>query len=103
MGQRRCRQSGRRFPRAFLLGLFLASGIFFGQIATALAQQADEDSTQALAAAAQNPVAAMYSLPFLNNTYFGAGPNHDKTADVLNIQPPLALASGTSEAGQSCR
>jgi hypothetical protein len=94
MGQRRCRQSGRRLSRAFPLGLFLASGIVFGQIATALAQQADEDSTQALAAAAQNPVAAMYSLPFQNNTYFGAGPNHDKTYDVLNIQPVLPFTVG---------
>jgi hypothetical protein len=94
MSRRRCRQPGRRFLRAFWLGLFLASGIFFGQIATALAQQADEASTQALAAAAQNPVAAMYSLPFQNNTYFGAGPNHDKTANVLNIQPVLPFSFG---------
>jgi hypothetical protein len=39
-----------------------------------------EESTESLAAAAQSPVAAMYSLPFQNNTYFGAGPNHDKSA-----------------------
>jgi hypothetical protein len=94
MTRGRRRQSGRRFPRAFPLGLFLASGIFFGQIATVLAQQAGEDSTQALAAAAQNPVAAVYSLPLQNNTYFGAGPNHDKTYDVLNIQPVLPFTVG---------
>ena len=29
-----------------------------------------QQSTQDLAAAAQNPIAAMYNLPFLNNTYF---------------------------------
>ena len=45
-----------------------------------------QQSTQDLAAAAQNPIAAMYSLPFLNNTYFGVGPSHDDTANVLNIQ-----------------
>lgn len=39
-----------------------------------------QQSTEALAAAAQNPVAAMISLPFQNNTFFDAGPNHDKTA-----------------------
>jgi hypothetical protein len=53
-----------------------------------------QESTEALAAAAQNPVAAMYSLPFQNNTYFGAGPNHDKTANVLNIQPVLPFTYG---------
>jgi hypothetical protein len=53
-----------------------------------------QESTEALAAAAQNPVAAMYSLPFQNSTYFGAGPNHDKTANVLNIQPVLPFTVG---------
>jgi hypothetical protein len=58
------------------------------------AQDASEEETRALAAAAQNPVAAMYSLPFQNDTYFGAGPNHDKTANVLNIQPVLPFSYG---------
>jgi hypothetical protein len=58
--------------------------------ASASAQQ----STEALAAAAQNPVAAMISLPFQNNTFFDAGPNHDKTANVLNIQPVLPFTIG---------
>jgi len=56
----------------------------------ALAQQ----STQDLATAAQNPIAAMYSLPFQNNTYFGAGRNHNETANVLNIQPVLPFTFG---------
>ncbi len=47
-----------------------------------------------MAAAAQNPIASMSSLPFQNNTYFGAGPNHDKTANVLNIQPVLPFSAG---------
>jgi len=94
MRGRRRRQSGRRLPHAPSPGLLLAAGMFFGQIAAALAQQADEASTQALAAAAQNPVAAMYSLPLQNNTYFGAGPNHDKAYDVLNIQPVLPFTVG---------
>src|SRR5689334_22858068 len=46
-----------------------------------------QQSTQDLAVAAQNPVAAMYSLPFQNNIYGGVGPKHDATANVLNIQP----------------
>jgi hypothetical protein len=53
-----------------------------------------QQSTEALAAAAQNPVAAMISLPFQNNTFFGAGANHDKTANVLNIQPVLPFTVG---------
>jgi hypothetical protein len=57
---------------------------------TALAQE----STESLATAAQNPVAAMYSLPFQNSTYFGAGPSHDKSANVLNIQPVLPFSFG---------
>src|ERR1700737_3948575 len=53
-----------------------------------------QDSTRALAAAAQNPVAAMYSLPFQNNSFLEAGPNNDKTANVLNIQPLLPFTVG---------
>jgi hypothetical protein len=67
-------------------GLFLA---LLGQ-APVQAQQ----STEALAAAAQNPVAAMSSLPFQNNSYFGAGPNHDQSANVLSIQPVLPFTVG---------
>jgi hypothetical protein len=58
--------------------------------ASARAQQ----STQDLATAAQNPIAAMYSLPFQNNTYFGVGPNHNETANGLNIQPVLPFSFG---------
>ena len=56
--------------------------------AGALAQdQAD------LAKASQNPVAAMISLPFQNNTFFGVGPDDD-TANVLNIQPVIPINLG---------
>ncbi len=56
----------------------------------ALAQQSASD----LAAAAQNPVAAMYSLPFQNNVFGGAGPQHDAVGNVLNIQPVLPFSFG---------
>jgi hypothetical protein len=80
----------------------LVKGVFFAAALCVLllssesvkAQDSTESSTQALAAAAQNPVAAMISLPFQNNTFFGAGPNHDKTANVLNIQPVLPFNFG---------
>jgi hypothetical protein len=77
----------RRLCRA---KIFAVCALGLGAASPALAQE----STEGLAAAAQNPVAAMYSLPFQNNTYFGAGPNHDKTADVLNIQPVLPFTVG---------
>ena len=46
-----------------------------------------------LAKAAQNPVAAMISLPFQNNTLFGVGPDDD-VANVLNIQPVIPFTVG---------
>lgn len=54
----------------------------------AMAQDSD-----ALAKAAQNPVAAMISLPFQNNTFFGVGP-HGDVANVLNIQPVVPIKAG---------
>ena len=67
------------------VGLTLA--LMFGR---AVAEQSTED----LAAAAQNPVAAMYSLPFQNNIYGGVGPQHNSTANVLNIQPVIPITVG---------
>ncbi len=46
-----------------------------------------------LAKASQNPVAAMISVPFQNNTLFGVGPDDD-VANVLNVQPVLQINPG---------
>lgn len=48
--------------------------------------------TEALAKAAQNPIANMISLPFQNNTNLNIGSN-DETQNILNIQPvwPFAI------------
>jgi hypothetical protein len=46
-----------------------------------------------LVKASQNPVAAMISVPFQNNTFFGVGPDDD-TANVLNIQPVIPINLG---------
>jgi hypothetical protein len=54
------------------------------------AQQSDAD----LAAAAQNPVAATYSLPFQSNVFGGAGPGRNAVGNVLNIQPVLPFTFG---------
>lgn len=53
----------------------------------------DEAAAMAdLAAAAQNPIANLISLPFQNNTNFGVGPNNDRTQNVLNIQPVVPIS-----------
>jgi hypothetical protein len=54
----------------------------------ALAQDAGD-----LAKAAQNPVAAMISLPLQNNLLFGIGPDDD-VANFLNVQPVLPFTAG---------
>lgn len=51
-----------------------------------LAQQ----STEELAKAAQNPIAAMISVPFQNNTNFNVGP-FNRAQDILNIQPVVPI------------
>jgi hypothetical protein len=48
------------------------------------------DDTEALAKAAQNPIAAMISLPFQNDTTLNAGPLRG-TQNVLNIQPVIPV------------
>jgi hypothetical protein len=57
---------------------------------TSAAFAQDQDD---LAKAAQNPVAAMISLPFQNNILFGVGPDDD-VANVLNIQPVIPFTVG---------
>ena len=53
-------------------------------IASVTFAQSEED----LAKATQNPLAAMYSLPFQNNTTFGVG-SFERPQNILNIQPVL--------------
>ena len=56
----------------------------------AVAGAALADDTEALAKAAQNPIAAMISLPFQNNTTLNAGPEK-QTLNVLDIQPVIPI------------
>jgi hypothetical protein len=51
---------------------------------------AEDNNTQDLAKAAQNPVADMITLPLQNNTNFGVGLG-DEVQNVLNIQPVVPL------------
>ena len=55
------------------------------------AQTSEESEKAALAKATQNPLAAMYSLPFQNNTTFGNGP-HKRPQNVMNIQPVIPVS-----------
>ena len=69
--------------------LFAALSVL-GIAAFSHAVRAEEKSKEALAKAAQNPVADLISLPLQNNTNFGVGPGDD-VQNVLNIQPVMPV------------
>ena len=59
----------------------------------ALAQEqsaAEENSTEQLAKAAQNPIANLISVPFQFQSNFGVGPYH-RPQGVLNFQPVVPI------------
>ena len=64
------------------ISLVVLLTLAFSQI---LKAQTEEEKTD-LAAAIQNPIAAMISVPFQNNTDFGLEPGN-QFKNVLNIQP----------------
>lgn len=68
--------------------LFLFCGLLVF-LMTALGQSEDD-----LVKATQNPLAAMYSLPFQNNTTFGNAP-HNRAQNILNIQPVIPIGLGS--------
>ena len=59
--------------------------------ATETSDDQREQSAGDLARKAQNPIANLISVPFQNNTNFGAGPSGDGTPNVLNIQPVIPV------------
>ena len=63
-----------------------------GLIAPAIADDAAKAQKQDLQTASQNPVAALISVPFQNNFYFGGAT--DKPLYVLNIEPVVPLSFG---------
>jgi len=69
-----------------LSGPVIAEGETEEELIEAAMDPDEDDSDEELARAAQNPLAAMISLPFQNNTNFNFGPL-EKTQNVMNIQP----------------
>jgi hypothetical protein len=70
----------------------LASSLVFAQDDTATNDDGLSEEAK-LAKATQNPLAAMYSLPFQNNTTFNVGPEK-RSQNVLNIQPVIPVSIG---------
>lgn len=87
---KRWKQGLRLATTAFGLGACIATLPHGVSAQTAPATPAPDAAprmdTDALARAAQNPIAAMISVPFQNNTNFNYGPN-GHTQNILNIQP----------------
>ena len=70
---------------------FFCATIMFAQTEEENSPTSEDAEAAALAKATQNPLAAMYSLPFQNNTTFGVGP-FESTHNVLNIQPVIPIS-----------
>ena len=71
------------------VGVIVLLGPLFAPGSPARAAQSNE----ALAKAAQNPVANLISVPFQDNINFNVGPE-EKTQNVLNIQPVIPVSLG---------
>ena len=64
--------------------------IFLANYSWAQDAAADAD----LVKEAQNPIANIVSVPFLNSTNFGLGLDGDRTGNLLNIQPVIPFFDG---------
>jgi hypothetical protein len=73
-----------------LVSVLVAGSTLQAQEAVEPSKGSDET---ALATAAANPIANLISLPLQLNNDFGLGP-HDRTMNVLNVQPVVPLAGG---------
>src|SRR4051794_2237113 len=52
---------------------------------------AEDPDASTLAREVQNPIAAMTTVPFQNNTYFSVGPYH-AAQNLLNIRPVVPIS-----------
>jgi len=69
--------------------LYVLLFFVFGTVLSVIGQNEAD-----LAKATQNPLAAMYSLPFQNNTTYGNTP-HNRAQNILNIQPVIPVGLGS--------
>ncbi len=69
-------------------------GLVWGALMLVPGTPSQAQDSADLAKAAQNPVAALISLPFQNNTLFGVGADDNDVANVLNIQPVIPFTVG---------
>ncbi|MBV1888199.1 MAG: hypothetical protein KUG51_02800 [Urechidicola sp.] len=82
-----------KLQKLLLILFILSSPLLVAQDEEQKVQSEDAEAA-ALAKATQNPLAAMYSLPFQNNTTYGVG-EHDRAQNVLNIQPVIPISLGS--------
>lgn len=82
-----------KLKKLLLVFLILSSTILVAQDDTQTTNEGELSEEAKLAKATQNPLAAMYSLPFQNNTTFGVG-EYDRTQNVMNIQPVIPIGLG---------
>jgi hypothetical protein len=74
----------RHITTSLSIRITIATLLVFLSASGALAEELQ--SGEALAKAAQNPIASLISLPLQNNINTGIGPK-DETQNILNIQP----------------
>ena len=78
----------------FLTILFFATSSFSQESQEHKKTQEEWEAEEAaLAKATQNPLAAMYSVPFQNNTTFGMG-EFKRAQNIMNIQPVIPVSFG---------
>jgi len=84
--------------RVILIGVTIFATLFFTNIGFAQEHEKTQEEWEAeeaaLAKATQNPLAAMYSLPFQNNTTYGMG-QYNRAQNILNIQPVIPVGLGS--------
>jgi hypothetical protein len=80
-----------------ILMLVLCGSFFLAQITYAQEDKSDAQEGQSqsdIEKAAQNPVAAMISVPFQDNIDFGVGPDK-RIKNTMNIQPVIPFSVGS--------
>jgi hypothetical protein len=65
--------------------------LFMSIALVSVGQESIDTEAAALAKATQNPLAAMYSLPFQNNTTYRVG-EFNRVQNVLNVQPVIPVS-----------